>query len=202
MKLKNKYFIMRHGQAISNVKDICSCWPEKFKNPLTIFGKEMVRESAEKLKAKLDLSGQNIDLIFVSPLLRTQQTAEIAGKILEVKMLSTGRQVRTDKRLREIGFGKFNGKNLEGMWKSFKNEKQRISKGPDGGESYKQILDRMVAVVKDIEKKYKNRNIMLVSHEGPLFLLQGKIMGLSVKETIEKYPLDKRIHKAEVRELN
>ena len=27
---------------------MCSCWPEKFKNPLTQFGKETVRESAEK----------------------------------------------------------------------------------------------------------------------------------------------------------
>jgi isoleucyl-tRNA synthetase len=197
MKLKNKYYIMRHGQAISNVRGVCSNWPEKFNNPLTEYGQEMVRESAEKLKAKLDLEGQIIDVILCSPLLRTKETAQIAGKIL-----NNGVKPKVDKRLREIGFGKYNGKDLHSMWKSFKHEQERINRGADGGETYKQILSRMTAVVKDVEKKYKSRNIMLISHEGPLFLLNGKIMGLSVKETINQFPLEKRIHKAEVRELN
>jgi broad specificity phosphatase PhoE len=186
---------MRHGQALSNVKALCSCWPEKFKNPLTKLGKQKIKESAENLKAKLDLSEQTIDVIFNSPLLRCCMTSEIVSKILGVKP-------KIDKRLREIGFGKFNGKNLEGMWKNFKHEEERINKRKDGEETYKEILERMMAVVKDAEKKYKDRNIMLISHEGPLFLLQGKIMGLSIKETINAFPLDKRIHKGEVRELN
>jgi len=195
MKLRNKYFIMRHGQAISNVKALCSCWPEKFKNPLTILGEEIVRESAEKLKGKLDLSGQTVDLIFNSPLIRCKQTAEIVGKIFGVKP-------KIDKRLREIGFGIFNNKKLESMWKYFKTEEERIKKSPPKGETYIEILERMTAVVKDIEKKYKDRNVMIVSHEGPLFLLQGKVMGFSIEETIKEFPLEKRIHKGEIRELN
>jgi broad specificity phosphatase PhoE len=166
MKLKNKYYIMRHGQALSNVRAICSCWPEKFKNPLTILGREIVRESVEKLKNKLDLGGQNIDLIFTSPLLRTRQTAEIAGKMLGVKP-------KIDKRLKEIGFGIYNHRKLEGMWKSFKHEEERIKHGPPRGETYVEILDRMEGFLKDTNKKYKERNILIISHEGPLFLLQG-----------------------------
>jgi broad specificity phosphatase PhoE len=195
MKLKNKYYIMRHGQAISNVKRLCSCRPEKFHNPLTEYGEEMARESIEKLKEKLDKKGQIIDLIFCSPLLRTKQTAQIAGKIFNVKP-------KTDAKLREIGFGKFNAKSLDSMWRSFKKEEDRINKGPDGGESYSKISSRMTAVIKNIEKKYKDRNILLISHEGPLFLLQGKFMGLSIKQVIKKFPPEKRIHKAEIRELN
>ena len=195
MELRNKYYIMRHGQAISNVKRICSSRPEKFRNPITKYGEEMVRESAERLKAKLDKKGQIMDLIFCSPLLRTKQTAEIAGKVLKAK-------IKTDLRLREIGFGKFNGKSLDIMWRSFRKEEDRVNKGADGGESYKKILGRMSAVVKDIEKKYKDRNVLLISHEGPSFLLQGKFMGLSIKKTIEAFPPEKRIHKAEIRELN
>jgi broad specificity phosphatase PhoE len=190
MKLNNKYYLMRHGQAILNVKGICSSWPEKFKNPLTKLGREMVKASVEKFKA----SGKSVDMIINSPLLRCRQTAAIAGKIL-------GDKSRIDKRLREIGFGKFNGKDLHLMWKSFKYEKERINKGADGGETYVQILDRMTAVVEDLEKKYDGKNIMLISHEGTLFLLQGKLMGLSIEETIAYFPLEKRIHKAEIREI-
>jgi hypothetical protein len=43
---------------------------------------------------------------------------------------------------------------------------------------------------------------MLISHEGPLFLLQGKVAGLTLKQTIKEFPLEKRIHKGEIRELN
>jgi len=186
---------MRHGQAISNTKAICSCWPEKFKNPLTILGKEIVREAAEKLKKRLDLEGQSIDLIFASPLLRTEQTAKIAGKVLGIKP-------KFDKRLREIGFGIFNGGSLERMWKHFKTEEERIRKGPPKGESYSEILDRMLSFLKDTDKKFKDRNILIVSHDGPITLLQAKIAGFSLKETIKEFPLPKRIHKGEIRELN
>jgi broad specificity phosphatase PhoE len=195
MKLNNKYYIMRHGQALSNVRAICSCLPEKFKNPLTEWGIEIVKESAEKLKDTFAERGQNIDLIFASPLLRTKQTSEIAGKILEIKP-------KPDRRLREIGFGVFNSHSLEGMWKYFKSEEERIRQRPPKGETYQEILERMIGFLKDIDKRYKGRNILIVSHEGPLFLLQGKIMGLSLEETIKEFPLEKRIHKGEIRELN
>jgi len=195
MKLRNKYYIMRHGQAKSNVKAFCSCWPEKFKNHLTIFGKEIVRESLEKLEKKMDIEGQTIDLIFCSDLLRAKQTAEIAGKIFGVKP-------KPDKRLREIGFGVFNNGPLEKMWKHFKTEDERIRQKPAHGETYVDILDRMVDFLEEIDKKYKDRNILIVSHEGPLGLLAGKVMGLSIKNTIKYFPLEKRIHKGEIRELN
>ena len=189
MKLNNKYYILRHGEALSNVKEIASCWPEKFKNSLTENGQKMIKESAEKLKNK------NINLIFTSPLLRTKQTAEIVGKILKIKP-------KTDKKLKEISFGIFNSGPLKKMWKSFKNEEKRIEMGPPEGETYSQILERMTDFLKNTDKKYKGKNILIISHEGPLFLLQGKAMGLTIKETIKKFPFKKRIHKGEIRELN
>lgn len=180
---------MRHGQAISNVKRLCSCWPEEFNNPLTTKGKKDIKASAETLKDK------NISLIFHSPLKRTKMSAEIVGKMLKVAP-------KPDKRLREIQFGIFNNHHLEGMWNAFKTEEERINKGVDGGESYNDILDRMMDFLRETDEKYKGRSILIVSHECPLFLLQGKVMGLTIKETIEQFPTEKRIHKAEIRELN
>jgi probable phosphoglycerate mutase len=189
MKLNNKYYIMRHGQAISNVKDVVSSWPEKIYNPLTKNGRQIVAESAKTLKDK------NIDFIFCSPLLRTKQTAEIVGKILKLKP-------RADKRLREVGFGVFSGQSSRKMWESFKGEEERVKKGPPKGESYQQILKRMYDLLKNVDKKYKGKSILIISHEGPLFLLEGKVNGLSIHETIKKFPLEKRIHKAQIKELN
>lgn len=189
MKLNNKYYILRHGEAISNVRGIVSSWPEKFNNHLTEKGRETIENSAKKLKNK------NIDLIFASPLLRAEQTAEIVGKALNVTP-------KYDKRLREIGFGIFNSGPLEKMWKSFKGEEERIRKGSPKGESYVEVLGRMYDFLKDINKKFKKKNILIISHEGPLVLLQGKVMGLSLKETIKEFAPQRRIHKGEIRELN
>jgi isoleucyl-tRNA synthetase len=88
------------------------------------------------------------------------------------------------------------------MWKYFKTEEERIKHAPPKGETYPEILNRMMGLLKEVDKKYKNRNILIISHEGPLILLQGKVMGFSLKETIKAFPLEKRIHKAEIRELN
>lgn len=189
MKFNNKYYILRHGEALSNVREIVSSWPEKFNNHLTKKGIETIEDSAKKLKDK------NIDLIFASPLLRTKQTAEIIGKHLKVK-------VKLDKRLREIDFGIFSGGSIEKMWKSFKGEKERIKKGPPKGETYLEILERMMDFLKNVDKKYKGKNILIISHEGPLFLLQGKAMGFSLEKTIKEFTPQKRIHKGEIRELN
>ena len=101
-----------------------------------------------------------------------------------------------------IGFGIFNNKGLDKMWNAFKEEEERINKGADGGESYIEILSRMMDFLREIDEKYKGRNILIVSHECPLFLLQGKVMGFTIRETIEQFPTEKRIHKAEIRELN
>lgn len=188
-KLNNKYYILRHGEALSNVKNIISCCPEKFKNPLTKKGRKMAQKAAEKLKNK------NIDLIFTSPLLRAKETAAIIGKKLKIKP-------KLDKRLREIGFGILNNGPINKLWDYFKKEEDRIRQKPPKGETYPEILKRMVSFLKDINKKHKNKNILIVSHEGPLVLLQGKIGGFSLKKTIKKYPFGKRIHKGEIRELN
>ena len=195
MKLNNKYYILRHGEALSNVKDIVSSWPEKFNNHLTKKGREMIKESAQQLKNTCAEQGLSINLIFTSPLLRTKQTAEIVGEALKIKP-------KIDKRLREVGFGKLSNGPIDTLWNFFKNEEERIKKRPPKGETYVEILDRLINFLKDTDKKYKNKNILIISHEGPLVLLEGKVMGLSLKETIKKFPSEKRIHKGEIRELN
>ena len=180
---------MRHGQAISNVKEIVSCWPEKFKNPLTKLGKEMVKESAEKLKDK------NIDLIFASPLLRTQQTAEIVEKKLKIKT-----KVKTDKRLREQSSGIFNGLSFAKLTSFFGElDPKRFRMRPEKGETYIEIKKRMVDFLKDIDKKYEGKNILIISHELPLLLLDSAVKGLPNKDF---YLKREKLSIAQLRRLN
>ncbi|MCX6721210.1 MAG: histidine phosphatase family protein [Candidatus Staskawiczbacteria bacterium] len=192
MKLNNTYYILRHGESKGNVENIVSCWPEKFHNFLTEKGKEQIRAAAEKLENK------NIDLIFCSPLLRAKETAGIVGKKLNIKP-------KIDKRLRELGFGIFNGKPVEDFERHFANHADRIINKPPKGENYQDVTKRMFEFFKNINKKYKGKNILIVSHQAPLLLLRAKVNGHLLSESIEsleKIFQEKRITKGELIELN
>ena len=192
MKLNNKYYILRHGEAVSNVKDVVSCWPEKFNNPLTKNGIKKIENVAKELKSK------KIDLIFTSPLLRTKETAEIVAKVLKVKL-------KIDKRLRELEFGFFNGKSEEDFVRYFKNKKERVSKSAPKGESYVDVLGRVWDFFISVNRKYKDKNILIVSHQAPLLLLLGKINGSSIIKSMDgiiNMIGEKKITKGQLIELN
>lgn len=179
---------MRHGQALSNVKQIIDCWPEKGRFPLTEEGKKQVKDSAQKLVDK------KIDLIFASDLLRTTQTADIVGKLLKIKP-------KYDKRLREYNVGVLNGRPVSELVEFLEDQLKRFKLKPKKGETYSEIVKRMLSFLKDIDKKHKGKNILVISHQVPIILLLAKIEGLSRKLIFEKYLKIDKIKTAEVREL-
>lgn len=189
MKLNNKYFLLRHGEALSNIRGIVSSWPEKFKNPLTKDGKSQIKEIAKELKNK------DIDLIFASDILRAKQTAEIIGKVLRIK-------ISFDKRLREINFGTISGGLIEDFVGLFKNRVERINKRAPEGESYKDVFRRVSKFLEEMNIKYKGKNILIISHQAPLFLLEGYAKEFSILETINNFPAEKMLGRGEIRELN
>jgi len=91
-KSGNKYFVMRHAEASNNAKHILDLTGDP-ENHLTENGKEEARRTA------LNLKGKKIDLIVSSPFLRTQETARILQKELNL----SDSAIITDERLHEIG---------------------------------------------------------------------------------------------------
>jgi len=187
-KYNNKYYILRHGESTANRKKIISCWPEIIPSPLTKKGRGQIKIAAKKLKNK------KIDLIFSSDLLRTRQTAEIVGKELKIKS-------RYDKRLREYNVGIFNGKTIEEFKKFLPIGIKRFKIKPPKGETYIDIRKRMYNFLKEADKKYSDKNILIISHQLPLTLLEGKVKGFSNKEIIRKYSKAKKMKTGELRKL-
>lgn len=161
----NSYFAIRHGQALSNKNNFVSFWPEKKKNPLTSLGVKQILASAKKLK-KL-----NLDLIFSSDIERTKETAELIKKTLNIKTLIF------DKRLREVDSGIFNGHQTMEYKKFFSSYPEKYFKTPEKGENFNDVKKRMVSFFKDIDKKYQNKKILIVSHESPINLLAEALRG-------------------------
>jgi broad specificity phosphatase PhoE len=65
----------------------------------------MGKEQAKKLAESIGKDMQRVAAIYASPLLRTQETAVAIAK-------KTGADVTTDERLREVGFGPYEGRQV------------------------------------------------------------------------------------------
>ena len=191
MKLKNNYFILRHGQTIHQTKKrgIVYGWPDD-EPPcgLTKFGKEQIKKAAQKLKKK------NIDLIFCSDARRTKETAEIVAKELDLR-------VSYDERLRDVNWGIYQGKSALRAWAYYKNPKLRFKKATPKGESWDEVRDRMLSIFKELEQKYNGKNILIISHGDPLWLLEGWIKGRSENQLLKQKFTGKMIKTGEVRKL-
>ena len=189
MKLNNKYYILRHGEAISNVKGFVSSWPEKSHNPLTETGIKQAKQVAQKILL------ENIELIFSSDVLRAKQTAEIIAEQLKKK-------VKFDERLREIDFGIFNSKPTADFIDHFASKEKRIKEKAPQGESYEDVLKRAKSFLKDMEKTYVNKKILIVSHQAPLFILEGVFLGYSLEESIEFFTDEKLLSNCEFKKFD
>jgi isoleucyl-tRNA synthetase len=170
----NNYYVVRHGQADNNILGIISSKPD-FPHHLTDIGREQVRAEAEKLKDK------KIDLIYVSPFIRTQETAEIIANILKLKP----EQVITDDRLHEVYTGVMDGKTDAEYQQFFESRMEKFDKKPEGGETYTEIKNRMTSCLYDIETKNKNKNILIIGHNTPLWLMFAGAFGLKPREAID-----------------
>ncbi len=169
----NRYFILRHGEAESNHQRLNSCWPEKTPKKLTEKGEKQIQKIAELL------SNKKIDLIFSSDLLRTKQTAEIVSKKIK-------KPIKFDKRLRELNIGIFNGRTMEEYERFIGGKKiNQFIKTPEGGENANDVRKRMMDFILEVDGKYIGKNILIVSHGDPLWILEATVQGLSDKKIIE-----------------
>jgi len=167
IKIKNKYFLLRHGQTIYQKEKIKLLYLESDNDKLTITeeGKEKIKQQAEILKDK------NIDLIFCSPYLRTRDTAEIVNEVLQKKIIF-------DERLIDVKMGEFAGKSTDNYEIFFIRDRLGFSERPAGRENWKDILQRIESFITDVEKKYQGKNILVVSHGDTLWLMAGFLKGL------------------------
>jgi len=106
------------------------------------------------------LAGEKIQALYASPLQRTQETAEILSARLGLPM-----SCRED--VIELDFGEWTGKTADEirkdprwqLWSSCRS----IASTP-GGESWRQVQDRVVGALFDLQHAHPGGNVVIVSH--------------------------------------
>lgn len=191
-KSGNTYNIMRHGESVLNTKETLNAEFD-IENGLTPEGKKQVEKVIKELKNK------NIDLIFHSPLQRVRETAEMIREGLGLK----SNQMTMEGRLKEISVGEFEGKKVSEYLAQYKTGVDRLTITPKGGENWTDVKRRVSEFMYEIEDVHKDKNILIISHNGVMQMLQAGALGLddrSAGKHIEEDTLD--LVNAEVREIN
>ena len=167
----NNYYLFRHGHSLRQVTGLADSLPSS-RMSLTKRGIREARRAAKRLKDR------KIDLIFSSDLLRARQTAQILSEVSGAKLIFS-------KSLREYKVGIFNGKKTILAWDYLARQKDIVSARLPKGESIRDLSRRMYRFLRKINRKYKNKNIVIVSHELPLTLLEWTVKGMPLEKILE-----------------
>lgn len=143
-----KLYIVRHGQTDGNVNKIMDGIRDIDLNDTGI---EQAKETRDAL------NGINLDLVICSPLSRTKHTMEIIN--------DKNIPVIFDDRVKERDCGEFTGKGFDSLdrdlyWNYF--DKTIYEKA----ESMTHLFNRVYSFLDEIKEKYKDKKILLVTHEG------------------------------------
>jgi len=169
---RNRYIVMRHGESENNVKDILNTDLNNNVFHLTEKGKAQTRKTAN------ELAREKVDLIFSSPFLRTKETADIARENLNLPK----ENLVIDERLKEISGTELEGTLDSNYGKFYKNFEERFTKKPTGGENYVEIKKRLGDFLQEIDAKHNGKNILIVTHGAPAWLLEHIALGLTPKQ--------------------
>ena len=174
-KSGNQFTLVRHGEAANNINNICSCLVD---NPdhLTELGREQVRTTADRLK------GKKFDYIFASDFVRTKETAEILAENLGMDKDA----IIYDRRLWEENMGDRNGTSVLDYEKEYSGNLERFNTKPThGGETLQELKNRVSEFIYEVDSKYQGKNILVVTHSGPAWLLYSGARGLNAREALK-----------------
>lgn len=159
--------LMRHGEAVNNVKHILTGRSLVFH--LTERGKLQVQEASEMLKP------MRIEAIYTSPIVRAVETAGIVGENLSLPYT-------IDERLTETDMGIFTGMNYFDVINRYRDVLLAFYSGRDtsmyGLESFNSIKARVLSMIDDAVKRHKG-NVLLITHLDPIKAVIQHILHIS-----------------------
>jgi broad specificity phosphatase PhoE len=156
--------LARHGETDWN-RD--GRWQGHSNTRLNEEGRRQARELAEQL--------DGVDVVYSSDLARARETAEIvAGRL--------GLEVRADRRLRERGFGAWEGLTFEEIERDFGDALGRWQTGEgfgaDDAEPFEAFAARIHAFLDEVLRAHPDENVLVIAHGGSIRVIHALANGL------------------------
>lgn len=163
-----KLILVRHGETFENLKGISQ---GHMNSQLTPKGVEQANKVADRLKH------MNINIAYSSDLDRALNTCK---KILKHH---PNTKLITSKVLREQGKGIFEGKTHKERNEIFKDDDTPYYLWhPEGGERLIDVWDNVKKLIDKIRNNYTDKDILIVSHGGPIACILTQFHNKSIEE--------------------
>jgi len=172
---KTELWLVRHGQTDWNVE---GRYQGQADRPLNEIGIRQARDLARKI------SDVKFAAIYSSDLQRAFSTA---------KILADEREVKVDPRLREIHQGEWEGQLFsvirERYVDFFEDRRENpLESRPPGGESLKEVAERVKSCVDEIAARHPGERILIVSHGLAIATLIVASLGMPFSKAFEMIP--------------
>jgi len=157
-----------HSISVDNERGIATGW---LQGELSERGKREAKKLGERRRS------DGISAVLTSDLARAVETAQIAFG-------SSGVPISQDERLRECNYGELNGMpsaRLEA------ERSRRIDEAYPGGESYRDVVDRMRSFLDDLLPEYDGARVVIIGHSATRWALDHLLSGASLEELVGPY---------------
>ena len=117
------------------------------------------------------------DVISSSPLSRCKTFAEALAEKHSIPM-------KVDNRLKEVGFGSWEGRERAEIQKNNAEEyeafyRDPINCRPDGAEPWDVFFQRVASVYDEVAKKHIGKHVLIVTHAGVIRAVMAHVLGIS-----------------------
>ena len=163
-----RLILARHGETTYNMQ---ARYQGQTDLPLSNAGQQQAVRLASRL------AQEEIHAIYASDLRRAWETAATVAT-------SHGLPAHADVRLREMGFGEWEGLTYDEIQERYPQhlatwEADPLNIAPPGGETLTQVAARVQSFLDDITRAHQEQTVLLVAHGGPLRVLFCLALGLS-----------------------
>lgn len=176
-------FVLRHGQSVANTDGIIASSLANARESfgLTPIGREQVRQSVMNRLAS-GLFSPNTRVVS-SPLLRASESAAIVAEAL-------GATVRVDERLIERGFGSLELASDAQYGQVWRADREDPSHRQWGVESLVSILERVTALLRELDGSARDETVVLCTHGDVASVLLCAAMGRPLSEHRDRGAMD------------
>jgi len=172
MSNATRLYLIRHGQSAGNAE---GRFGGHGPTPLSDLGKRQAEKTAKALAA------EGVSAIYSSDLLRAVQTAEPLAKLLNL-------EIKTSTAFRERNVGVLEGLTFDESKEQFPRDyyaliNRNIHHVITEGESYRHLLRRITAELRNILRDHQRERIAIYSHTGAICFLTLHLLGAIHRDT-------------------
>ncbi len=167
-----RFYLIRHGEPLQHAGG------KIFLGQTDVPLSENGRKEAERLKGQVEA-----EIIYASPLLRAEETAQLAFP---------GREIITVPEFSEMNLGPWDGRYMEEIRREDPEAYERRGrerftfKVGNRGENFYDLQFRVLMKLRDLLKHDESRNIAIVSHSGVMRCLENGLAGKMVDAPWER----------------